>query len=323
MTILVHISVQDGQVKRAALEVLSRCREIAQQRGGTVAVAIIAPDARQHIETVQRYGPQQVYCVSNPIFNQPLNVPLLAAMQAVIEKVQPDVVAFASSETVKDVLGALSARLEAPALPDVAAFEVQENGVEAVRPVMASKFLARTRAVGKPVLVSVRSGAYAASEAQTQAEVMDIPFSFNESDLKATLREVVQATGGGVDLSEASVVVAAGRGVRDEDGKKLVEDLAGLFNGAIGASRAVVETGMFPATAQVGQTGKVVSPEIYFAIGISGAIQHAAGMMNSRTIIAINKDPDAPIFRYATYGLVGDLYKILPSLIEEIRKSRK
>ncbi|HYE57784.1 MAG TPA: electron transfer flavoprotein subunit alpha/FixB family protein, partial [Rhodothermales bacterium] len=125
-----------------------------------------------------------------------------------------------------------------------------------------------------------------------------------------------------VDLSEASVVVAAGRGVRDEEARRLVEELAAVTGGAIGASRAVVESGMFPATAQIGQTGKVVAPDVYFAIGLSGAIQHYAGMSGSRVIVAINKDPDAPIMKVATYALTGDLYRILPALIEELRKVR-
>ncbi len=117
-------------------------------------------------------------------------------------------------------------------------------------------------------------------------------------------------------------MVAAGRGIRDEEGKKLIEELASVFNAAIGSSRAVVENGLFEATSQIGQTGKVVSPDLYFAIGISGAIQHAAGMQNSRVIVAINKDADAPIFQYATYGIVGDLFKVLPPLIESLRKAK-
>jgi electron transfer flavoprotein alpha subunit len=143
--------------------------------------------------------------------------------------------------------------------------------------------------------------------------------SFQPGDIRIILKEILSSAGSQVDLNEAQVVVAAGRGIKDDEAKKLIDELASVTGAAIGASRAVVETGMFPATAQIGQTGKVVSPTLYFAIGISGAIQHVAGMLNSKVIVAINKDADAPIFQYATYGLVGDLYKILPPLIAELK----
>ena len=185
---------------------------------------------------------------------------------------------------------------------------------------MAAKLLASTTSTHPLVFISVRSGSYEVSEGETVGTVEEVAFDFDEATLGATLREIVQTTGDTVDLSEANVVVAAGRGVRDESGKALVDELASITGAAIGASRAVVETGLFPATAQIGQTGKVVSPELYFAVGISGAIQHVAGMNNSRVIVAINKDADAPIFDVATYGLVGDCFKILPVLNAELRK---
>ena len=161
-----------------------------------------------------------------------------------------------------------------------------------------------------------------AEESAGSPQVLPLAFDYDEADPAVVLREVLTSGGGTVDLAEARVVVAAGRGVRDDQGKAFVQELADLFDGAIGASRAVVESGLFSATAQIGQTGKVVAPELYFAVGISGAIQHVAGMANSRVIVAINKDRDAPIFQYATYGLVGDLYKILPNLINELRAAK-
>jgi electron transfer flavoprotein alpha subunit len=222
---------------------------------------------------------------------------------------------------VKDILGALSIRCGADAVPDVASFDIDGDKVVAKRPVMAAKFIASVHSKGLPAFVSVRAGSYSAEEAPGEMEVVSKPRPCLRRVGTAQLREVLESALGTVDFSDARVVVAAGRGVRDEEGRRLVEELAAVFGAAIGSSRAVVENGLFPATSQIGQTGKVVSPDLYFAIGISGAIQHVAGMQNSRVIVAINKDADAPIFKYATYGIVGDLYKVLPPMIEALRKA--
>lgn len=322
MNLLSFVAVRDGRPTRASLEVLTRARRLAEAHGGTVEAVVLAPEAEAPAAEAARFGARKVHAVSDPIFRRHLNTPVLEALAAVIERARPEVVVFPSSEGVKDVLGALAVRTGGAALPDVSAFEMAEGGVEALRPVMAAKFLARVRAEGSPVLVSVRSGSYEAEAAPAEAEVEAVPFSLEEGSLRQTLREVVSAAGGAVDLSEARVVVAAGRGVRDEAGKQLVEELAAVTGAAIGASRALVENGMFPATTQIGQTGKVVSPELYIGVGLSGAIQHVAGMTNSRVIVAVNRDPDAPIMKLATYGLVGDLYKVLPPLIEQLKQAR-
>ncbi len=318
--ILTYLAVQDGKIKRASLEVLSHCRALAQEHGWTVESVLLHPDARSLATTAQQYGAETVYYMDHPQLQAHLNAPFLAALHAVITHANPHVVAFASSEAVKDMLGALAVRTQAAVLSDVASFHIIAGGVEAKRPVMASKLIARTQAQGARVLVSVRAGAYTAEEAPTEAALVPLPFTFDVDTLKQQVREVVQDALGTLDLSETQVVVAAGRGVKDEAGKALVTQLADTLGAAIGASRAVVESGLFPASAQVGQTGKVVSPDLYIAVGISGAIQHVAGMQNSRVIVAINKDGDAPIFNYATYGLVGDLYAVLPPLINEIKQ---
>jgi electron transfer flavoprotein alpha subunit len=318
--ILSYIEVQDGHAKRSSLEVLTHCRQIADDSGDELAAVVLAPTAAEVAAQVARYGAATIYTITHPVFSRHLNVPVLAALGAVAAKADPDLIAFPSSESVKEILGALAVRLNGAALPDVSEFDRSEGGVEALRPVLASRFLARARAEGRPVLVSVRAGSYAATEYSVEARVEEVPFEFEPASVKQKLREVLTATEGTVDLSEARVVVAAGRGVRDERGKQLIEELAKVLGAAVGSSRAVVESGLFPASSQVGQTGKVVSPDLYIAVGISGAIQHVAGMANSRIIVAINKDPDAPIFNSATFGIAGDLYEVLPKLIAALKQ---
>ena len=316
--VLVVASVQQGRVKRSTFEVLTRAREIAARTGGELHACLVHPDAASFAPDLYRYGAATVHVVSTDAAEPHMNEPVLAALDQVIRQMEPRLVVFPSTEAVKDVLGALAVRAGAAVLPDVSSFDVDGREVVAERPVMAAKKIADTKADADLVFVSVRSGSYEAAESPVDGRVNEVDFSFDDSSMTQTLREIARAAGDSVDLSEARVVVAAGRGVRDEEGKRLVEQLAEVFGAGIGASRAVVENGLFPASAQIGQTGKVVSPELYFAIGISGAIQHVAGMANSRVIVAINKDADAPIFDIATYGLVGDLYQILPPLIEEL-----
>ncbi len=319
-TILTHIAVADGKIKRSSLEVLSRCKQLADAGGHSAEAVIIAPDASSHVEEVQKYGAAKIYVIENPIFKNHINAPVLKALAKVMETAKPSVFAFASTESTKDILGALAANQNAAVLPDVSSFELTDNGISAKRPVMAAKIVAETEAKGDALIVSVRSGSYDLAENEAQAEVETIDFSMDESDLKITLREIISASGDTIDLNEAEAIVAAGRGVKDEEGQKLISELASILNAGIGASRALTESGVYDPSLQIGQTGKVVSPQLYIAVGISGAIQHVAGMANSKVIVAINKDPDAPIFEVADYGIVGDLYKVLPPFIEEIKK---
>lgn len=319
--ILTYVEIQNGRPKRSSLEVLTRSREIALSRGDGLEAVAIASDADAVTDAIARYGPDRIYTVSHDIFETHINAPLTEALAIAARISDPDMFVFPSSESVKDVLGALAVRLDGPAIPDVSEFDLVDGGVEAVRPVLAAKFLARTRAEGRPVLVSVRAGSYTAEEAPADASVEEIEFDFDPATLRQEIRKVETAREGKIELTEARVVVAAGRGIRDEEGKRLVEELASALNAAIGSSRAVVESGLLPPSSQVGQTGKVVSPDLYIAVGISGAIQHVAGMTGSRIIVAVNKDPDAPIFRYATYGIVGDLYDVLPKLIVALKNS--
>jgi electron transfer flavoprotein alpha subunit len=319
-TLLTYISINDGKIKRSSLEILSRCNELAEQNGMTSAALVIDENPDSAVETLKAYGPSKIYTVQNPIFKNHLNTPLLKALSEAVDHISPKVVAFASTEGSKDILGALAANKQAAALPDMSEFELTDNGVKGKRPVMASKIISAVEANGDPVMVSVRSGSYDVAERNGEAAVEAIDFSFSDDELKLTLKEIISSSSDRVDLSEAEVVIAAGRGVKDEEGRNLISDLASTLNAGIGASRALTEAGDYDPSLQIGQTGKVVSPQLYIGVGISGAIQHVAGMANSKVIVAINKDPDAPIFDIADYGLVGDLYKVLPPFIEELKK---
>lgn len=319
-TLLTHIAISDGKVKRASLEVLSHLRKLAEENGHTTEAVIIDANASSYVDQVKQYGPSKIYTIEDPIFENHMNAPLLKALSQVIEEADPYIVGFGSTESTKDILGALAANQNAAVLSDVSEFELTGEGIKATRPVMAAKILSDATATGDTILVSVRSGSYELAESQTDSEVVDLDFSIDKSEIKATLREVVGASGDKIDLTEAETIVAAGRGTKDDEGQELIQELASVLNASIGASRALTEAGIMDPSLQIGQTGKVVSPQLYIAVGISGAIQHVAGMANSKVIVAINKDPDAPIFDIADYGIVGDLYKVLPPFIEELKK---
>ncbi len=319
-SILTYIAISEGKIKRSSLEVLSRCKSIADANGLSCEAVIIDEKASTYTDSVQKYGASKIHIVEDSVFSQHRNTPLLSALSKVMEITNPKVVAFASTEGTKDILGALAANQKAGVVADVSSFDMTSTGVSAKRPLMAAKVVGNVEVTGDTILVSVRSGSYDLVESLVTADISTIDISISEGDLKAKLREIISATGDTIDLNEAEAIVAAGRGVKDEEAKNLISELASVLNAGIGASRALTEAGVYDPSLQIGQTGKVVSPQLYIAVGISGAIQHVAGMTNSKVIVAINKDADAPIFEVADYGIVGDLYKVLPAFIDELKK---
>jgi electron transfer flavoprotein alpha subunit len=358
MIFLHLLTVQNGGIKRSSLEVLSRGRELvdsisqnsgenSQQSAGNQAelhAVVCSPEVASWDEAkwaaeLGAYGVDTVWSATDEAFKEHNNQALLSAMQsahaqATDQGAKPSVVAMASTEGVKDILGALSMRLGASVVADVSEFGVVAEGdgvlLTATRPVMASKANTHVRAQAQHLMVSVRSGSYGILEnGENQnakplnhqpVRIVPLKIEFADSKLQTQIREIITAAADTIDLNEAEAIVAAGRGVKDEAAKALIAELAGVLNAGIGASRALTEAGIYDPSVQIGQTGKVVSPQLYIAVGISGAIQHVAGITNSKVIVAVNKDADAPIFEVADYGIVGDLYEVLPALIAEIKR---
>ena len=322
-SILTYIAITDGKIKRSSLEVLSHCKDLANTNGLRCEAVIIDEHASSFTSEVSNYGASKIYTISEEIFSRHQNGSLIRALSTVIDASSPKVIAFASTESTKDILGALAANLNAGVVADVSSFSIDGDKVVAQRPMMAAKIMGNVDVSGNTIVVSVRSGSYDLKVNPTESEIMELSSGIAEKDLRSTLREIITATGETIDLNEAEAIVAAGRGVKDEEAKQLITELATALNAGVGASRALTEAGIYDPSLQIGQTGKVVSPQLYIAVGISGAIQHVAGMANSKVIVAINKDADAPIFEVADYGIVGDLYKILPPFIQEIKNIKQ
>lgn len=345
MIFLHLLTVQNGGIKRSSLEVLSRGRELVDSGGQSAGIqaelhaVVCSPevagwDEAKWAAELGAYGVDTLWSAKDEAFKEHNNQALLSAVQsahaqATDQGAKPSVVAMASTEGVKDILGALSMRLGASVVADVSEFGVVAEGdgvqLTATRPVMASKANTHVRAQAQHVMVSVRSGSYGIlenGENQKAKSLNHQPVGIEHADskLQTQIREIITAAADTIDLNEAEAIVAAGRGVKDEAAKALIAELAGVLNAGIGASRALTEAGIYDPSVQIGQTGKVVSPQLYIAVGISGAIQHVAGISNSNVIVAVNKDANAPIFEVADFGIVGDLYEVLPALIAEIKR---
>jgi electron transfer flavoprotein alpha subunit len=301
-------------LKKPAAEVATAGRALADALGGEVVALVtggVAPEG-----TLGRHGVDRVLTAQGEAFGHHLLDAQAAALEAAIARVQPAAVVLAATVLGKELGAYVAGRTGRAVLSDVISVGVEDGHVVAVKPKYAGKALARVRATA-PAVVSVRPNAIAPAEAPRtpQAEALEVEVP----SARVRLRERVAARETQLELTEADVIVSGGRGIGAPERWNLVTDLAEALGAAHGASRAVVDAGWRPHAEQVGQTGKTVSPKIYVACGISGAIQHLAGMSSSKVIVAVNKDPEAPIFKVADYGIVGDVNDVLPLLTTAAR----
>ncbi|NGN64476.1 electron transfer flavoprotein subunit alpha/FixB family protein [Streptomyces sp. A7024] len=316
--VLVYVDHVDGAVKKPTLELLTLARRI----GEPVAVAL-GNGAADTAATVAEYGAVKVLTADAPEFGDYLVVPKVDALKAAYDAVNPAAVLVPSSAEGKEVAARLALRLNSGLITDAVDLEAGDDGPVATQSVFAASFTTKSRvSTGTPVItVKPNSAAPEAAPAAGTVEALNVSFSDAATGTKVVSRTPRESTGR-PELTEAAIVVSGGRGVNGAENFHIIEALADSLGAAVGASRAAVDAGWYPHSNQVGQTGKSVSPQLYIASGISGAIQHRAGMQTSKTIVAINKDAEAPIFDLVDYGIVGDLFEVVPQLTEEV-KTRK
>ncbi len=316
---------RNGEVRKAGLEAVTAARQIADQTGGGEVHAMIAggPGVAGQAARLAAAGADVVLVVEHPglaLYN-PEAVAATAAAR--IKEGGYRAAVFSATSQGKDLSPRVAAKLRAPLAPDAIALAVEGGAIVVRHPMYTGKVIGSLRIEASPALLSVRLGAIPVAEAGKAGRVEAVQPAIDPAQGRVRVTELKEGNAGKVDLGEAPVIVAGGRGLKSADNFKLVEQLADSFgNAAVGATRAVTDEGWRPHSEQIGQTGRVVSPELYVAVGISGAIQHLAGMRTSKTIVAINKDKEAPIFKVADYGIVGDVFEVVPALADAVKQAK-
>lgn len=322
--VLVFCEQREGSLRKVAFEALLVGYKIAETRQTQLSAVILGNGVQPLSQEVVKFGVSSVFVVDNPALEHYTPEGYADILTQLVKQYQPDTVVFSASANGKDLAATLAARLETALLPDCTAVEFDQNGtLIATRPIYAGKALATVRAPdARPLVISIRPRAVGLAEEKPGNGTI-VAAQLTPSELRSRVADVVKTVLKTVELTEADIVISGGRGMKGPENYALLEELAAVLNAAVGASRAAVDAGWRDHQFQVGQTGKTVAPSLYIACGISGAIQHLVGMINSKCIVAINKDPEANIFKVADYGIVGDLFQVVPLLIEEFKKVKQ
>jgi electron transfer flavoprotein alpha subunit len=310
MATLVFLEDHEGELVRGSLGVLSK----AAQLGGDVAAVVAGSGVKELAAQAGRHGAATVYAADDPALAAPLPQPRVDVLAKLVRDEGFDTVLFGASVLSADVAAGLAARLDAGLNWDLVDLELRDGKLVGKRPALQDSVYVDVGWKSEPRLALVRSGTFEPVETGGEARVEEVAVELEDFSSQAVMVERAHAESEGPSIEDADVIVAGGRGLGEPDKFALLEELAKALGGAVAATRAVVDAGWYPYAAQVGQTGKTVAPKLYLACGISGAIQHKVGMQGAGTIVAINKDPNAPIFEYADVGVVGDLHEIVPKL---------
>ncbi|KMN44850.1 electron transfer flavoprotein subunit alpha [Bacillus paramycoides] len=316
--VLVMGEVRDGSLRNVSFEAVAAAKTIAE--GGEVVGLLVGDSVTSFANELIHYGADRVVTVENDKLKSYTSDGYAQAFLAVYAEEKPEGIVFGHTALGKDLSPKLAAKLEAGLVSDVTALEVEGGNVIFTRPIYSGKAFEKKIVTEGILFATVRPNNIATLEKDESRSGNVSSITVDVKDLRTIIQDVVRKTAEGVDLSEAKVIIAGGRGVKSEEGFKPLKELADVLGGAVGASRGACDAEYCDYSLQIGQTGKVVTPDLYIACGISGAIQHLAGMSNSKIIVAINKDPEASIFKVADYGIVGDLFEVVPLLTEEFKK---
>lgn len=309
-------------IKKSTWETISAARLLSGHLKLKPAVVILGNGIQTFAEELFREI-ESVYFIEHPLLSQYDSNAYVKCLHQLIKDKKPAIILASATIRGKEYIPKLSAKLDCGLIPDCVGFELTDN-IIFKRSVYGGRLIANVKfEESEPCIITIRPRSFAYKKTGTvNGEILRIEPNLEQQDIMTAIQEIIKETGKRPDLSEADIIVSGGRGMKGAENFKLLEELSDILGGAVGASRAVVDAGWMPHTFQIGQTGRVVSPMLYIACGISGAPQHLAGMSTSKCIIAINKDPNAPIFKIADYGIVDDLFKVVPVLIEEIKKNK-
>ncbi|MBP1930357.1 electron transfer flavoprotein subunit alpha/FixB family protein [Ammoniphilus resinae] len=315
--VLVLAETRDGVLRNVSFEALSAAQKIAE--GGEIAAAVFGQGISGVASQLAQYGANQVYLVEDENLKQYTPDAFTQATVQILAKVEPDVILLGHTAIGKDLAPRVAAKLGLGLISDATELALDGGEIIFTRPIYSGKAFQKKKIIDGKVFATIRPNNIALVEADPSRQAEEIAFPVEIKDLRTIVKEVARKAVGGVDLSEAKIVISGGRGVKSKEGFAPLQELADLLGGAVGASRGACDAEYCDYSLQIGQTGKVVTPDLYIACGISGAIQHLAGMSSSKVIVAINKDPEAPIFSVADYGIVGDLFEVVPMLTEELK----
>jgi electron transfer flavoprotein alpha subunit len=320
--VMIIAEQRDGDIRKISYELVSEGKRLADASGQELTAVLLGSNIKDKAAELGKYGAAKVLVADDPRLEKYTTDAYSAVIAEIVKANDPAILLLGASAQGKDLAGRLAAKLEVGMAQDCTQFAVDGGKLVATRPIYAGKVYAKvTYDDSYPNMATARPNVMAINEpGDTSAEVADAAFTLDDAAIKTKIAEEIKDQSGKVDLTEADKIVSGGRGVKGPEGFEVLEKLADAIGASVGASRSAVDAGWRAHKDQVGQTGKVVSPTLYIACGISGAIQHLAGMSTSKYVVAINKDPEAPIFQKADYGIVDDLFNVVPALAEEVKK---